>query len=69
MPYTMKKEASGKFSVSGPSGKHAKGTTKAKAEAQMRLLHGVEHGMKPRKHIKMGAEGAESKSTSKRKSI
>ncbi len=24
-------------------------TTKEKAEAQMRLLYGVEHGMKPRK--------------------
>ena len=34
--------------VTGPSGVHAKSTTKAKAEAQMRLLRGVEHGMKPR---------------------
>jgi hypothetical protein len=26
----------------------AKSTSKKKAEAQVRLLHGVEHGMKPR---------------------
>jgi len=46
MPYKMSK-TDGKYSVSGPSGTHAKGTTKAKAEAQMRLLRGVEHGWKP----------------------
>ena len=69
MPYTMKKEASGKFSVSGPSGKHAKGTTKAKAEAQMRLLHGIEHGFMPRKKKHSMLEGAESKSKKKHKGI
>lgn len=52
MPYKMKKTKGGKYSVSGPSGVHAKGTTKAKAEAQMRLLRGIEHGMKPRKKKK-----------------
>lgn len=26
---------------------HAASTTKAKAEAQIRLLHGIEHGLKP----------------------
>ena len=35
------------YSVKGPGGTHAKHTTKAKAEAQIRLLHGVEHGMVP----------------------
>ena len=43
----MTKTKSGKYKVSGPSGTHAKGTTKAKAEAQIRLLHGVEHGWHP----------------------
>jgi len=28
----------------------AKSTTKEDAEKQVRLLHGVEHGMKPRRH-------------------
>jgi len=28
---------------------HAKATSKANAEAQIRLLRGVEHGMEPRK--------------------
>jgi hypothetical protein len=52
MPYHEKKLPSGKYQVSGPSGVHAKGTTKQKAEAQMRLLPGVEHGMVPRKAVK-----------------
>lgn len=47
MPYQMSKEKSGKYQVKGPSGVHAKGTTKAKAEAQMRLLQAVEHGWRP----------------------
>ena len=46
MPYTMKKVNG--YSVRGPSGVHAKNTSLAKAKAQMRLLHGVEHGMVPR---------------------
>lgn len=68
MPYTLTKKESGSFGVSGPSGVHAKSTTKAKAKAQIRLLRGVDHGMKP--HKKQGmAEGAESKSTTRRKNI
>lgn len=35
------------YQVSTPGGVKAKSTTKAKAEAQARLLHGVEHGWKP----------------------
>jgi hypothetical protein len=35
------------YSVSSPHGTKAKNTTKSKAEAQMRLLRGVEHGWKP----------------------
>lgn len=37
-----------RYRVVSPTGKvHAKGTTKAKAEAQRRLLAGVERGWKP----------------------
>jgi len=46
MPYSMAKTARG-FRVRSPHGVKAKGTSKAKAEAQMRLLRGVEHGWKP----------------------
>lgn len=45
MPYKMKKTDG--YSVSGPSGVHAKNTTKGKAQAQMNLLRGIEHGWKP----------------------
>ena len=37
-----------KYRVSTPGGTKAKGTTKAKAQAQRRLLQGIEHGMVPR---------------------
>lgn len=37
------------FRVSTPGGVKAKHTTKAKAEAQARLLRGIEHGLVPRK--------------------
>lgn len=46
MPVTIKK-TDGKYRVSTPHGVKAKGTTKAKAEAQERLLNAVEHGWKP----------------------
>jgi hypothetical protein len=36
-----------KYQVRTPNQVHAKGTTKDKAEAQARLLRGVEHGWKP----------------------
>ena len=41
------KDSSGKFEVKTPKGVHAKGTTKAKAEAQKRLLNAIDHGFKP----------------------
>jgi hypothetical protein len=47
MPYKVKKTKAGTYRVSGPSGVHAKGTTKEKAEAQERLLRAVDHGWKP----------------------
>ena len=47
MPYKVSKTKGGKYAVTGPSGTHAKGTTKKKAVAQKRLLQAVEHGFKP----------------------
>lgn len=45
MPARVTKRG-GKWQVSTPNGIHAKGTTKAKAEAQQRLLTAVDHGWK-----------------------
>lgn len=51
MPYTSRKISSGpnkgKVRVTSPHGTKAKATTPAKAEAQKRLLRGVEHGWTP----------------------
>ena len=44
MPYKTKKLKSGKYQVSGPSGVHMKHGSKKNAEAQVRLLHGVDSG-------------------------
>jgi hypothetical protein len=51
MPEKITKVKGG-YRVSTPGGVKAKHTTKAKAEAQSRLLRGVEHGWKPT-HNKM----------------
>lgn len=50
MPYRIEELDSGKFKVvNKESGNvHSKATSRSNAEAQVRLLHGVEHGMKPR---------------------
>jgi hypothetical protein len=50
MPYDKIHNKDGTYTVkNAETGKvHASHTTLAKAEAQMRLLHGVDHGMKPR---------------------
>jgi len=45
MPYTIRKVDG--YRVSSPHRVHAKRTTKKKAEAQVRLMQGVEHGWKP----------------------
>lgn len=42
MPYKVKKNKSGDYSVESPSGKKAKHTTKEKARAQQRLLYAIE---------------------------
>jgi hypothetical protein len=46
MPVKIKK-LDHKYSVKTPGGTKAKGTTKAKAQAQANLLRGIEHGWKP----------------------
>lgn len=51
MPVKIRKTKSGKYSVRTPGGVKAKGTTKAKAEAQERLLNAVEHNPDFRKRI------------------
>ncbi len=56
MPYKMKKVDG--YKVTGPSGTHAKKTTKGKAEAQMRLLRGIEHGMVPRAQRRRSTKGS-----------
>ena len=61
MHYKETKLKSGKYRVASPNSVHAKGTTKAKADSQMRLLRGVEHGWTP--------DGATSRGKSKRKGI
>lgn len=50
MPYERVSLGSGKYKVvNKESGAvHSKATSKGNADAQIRLLHGVEHGMKPR---------------------
>ena len=47
MPYKISKKKGDGYAVTSPHGTKAKGTTKEKAEAQVRLLHGVKHGWKP----------------------
>lgn len=46
MPVKISRVGS-KFRVSTPSSVHAKGTIKAKANAQARLIKATEHGWKP----------------------
>ena len=61
MPYKLKKVDG--YQVKGPSGIHAKNTTKGNAEAQIRLLQGIEHGMIPNK-MKKSTKGSPSFSKS-----
>jgi hypothetical protein len=51
MPVKISKAGGGKYRVSTPHGVKAKGTTKAKAVKQERLLNAIEHnpGFRPRK--------------------
>ena len=56
MPAKVRKRGS-KYQVRTPSGVHAKGTTKAKAEAQARLLNAIDHGFVPKRKRKRSAVG------------
>ena len=47
MPVKIIKINKKTYRVSTPNMVHAKGTTKAKAEAQRNLLNAVDHGWKP----------------------
>lgn len=47
MPAKEHKLSSGMYSVSTPNATHAKSTTKAKADAQVRLLNAIDHGFVP----------------------
>jgi len=48
MPYKIRKAGSKYKVVNTATGKaKSKGTTKAKATRQMRLLYGIKHGWKP----------------------
>ena len=47
MPVRVAKVKGGKYQVKTPGGVKAKGTTKAKAASQQRLLNALEHGFKP----------------------
>ena len=47
MPPKITRTKGGKFRVTTPGGVKAKGTTKAKAESQAKLLNAIDHGFKP----------------------
>ena len=47
MPYKMKKVRGGGYRVTSPHGVKAKNTSRAKAQAQINLLRGVEKGWRP----------------------
>jgi hypothetical protein len=49
MPYHIEKNKDGSFRVIGPSGVHSKHTTKAKAEAQIRVMEAATHEKEPKK--------------------
>ena len=50
MPAKVTKNSKGGYTVRTPNGVHAKNTTKAKAEAQQRLLNAIDHGWTPTRH-------------------
>lgn len=54
MPYTETKTKGGRVRVTSPHGVKCKNCTKKNADAQIRLLHAIEHtpGFKPRNRKK-----------------
>jgi hypothetical protein len=70
MPYALLKVSGGYSVVNTASGKiHSKHTTLPKAEAQLRLLRGVEHGFHPtgKKARRDSGTGSESEAEEMRK--
>ena len=47
MPYTMKKDEGGGYTVTSPHGVKGRHMTLRNAHAQMNLLRGIEHGWQP----------------------
>ncbi len=52
MPYKILANEDGSYRVIGPSGVHAKSTTKEKAEAQIQVMQMREHGIPAKKKKK-----------------
>ncbi len=52
MPYKILANEDGSYRVTGPSGVHAKSTTKEKAEAQIQVMQMREHGIPAKKKKK-----------------
>jgi len=67
MPYEKVSVGHGKYNVvNKDTGEvHARGTTSGKADAQMRLLRGVEHGMVPKTTRQAAGLDKESKTHAK----
>jgi hypothetical protein len=59
MPYKLTRVSDNRYRVTSPHGVKAKGTTKAKAEAQIRLLRAEEYdpNFKPRRKAKKKSKG------------
>jgi hypothetical protein len=49
MPVRVSRVKGGRYSVRTPGGVKSRGTTKRKAESQVRLLRAVDHGFVPRR--------------------
>jgi len=52
MPEKIRKVKGGKYEVRTPGGVKSRGTTKAKAEAQVRLLRAIEHNPDFKKKVR-----------------
>ncbi len=63
MPYKILANEDGSYRVTGPSGVHAKSTTKEKAKAQIQVMQMREHGIPAKKtkkrKLKWGTPKAE----------
>lgn len=66
MPYATRKVDGYQVKNTRTGKVHAKGTSKAKAEGQVRLLRGVEHGMVPRTTRQAAGLGAKGSRGAKR---